>query len=70
MALLGLGSTGITGGGYTTLGQALLGELEVNVLVGLFAMKLCATVFSYASGGAGGIFDGIFAPDSTFITPG
>ncbi len=51
-----LRAQGVTGGGYATLGQALLGELEVKVLLGLTALKLAATVFSYASGGAGGIF--------------
>jgi CIC family chloride channel protein len=56
VAVLGLRAHGVTGGGYVTLGQALLGELELKVLLGLTALKLAATVFSYASGGAGGIF--------------
>jgi CIC family chloride channel protein len=47
---------GITGGGYDVLGQALSGKFAVTVLLVLGACKLVATVFSYASGGAGGIF--------------
>ena len=47
---------GITGGGYETLAQALSGGLAVRALLALCAMKLAATVFSYASGGSGGIF--------------
>ena len=47
---------GVTGGGYDTLGRALAGELGFRVLVALCAVKLIATVFSYSSGGAGGIF--------------
>jgi CIC family chloride channel protein len=56
VAALGLGSAGITGGGYSVLGQILNGELAWRVLLALGAMKLVATVASYASGGAGGIF--------------
>jgi CIC family chloride channel protein len=56
VAVLALRTPGLTGCGYATLGQALLGELEVEVLLGLTVLKLAATVFSYASGGAGGIF--------------
>jgi CIC family chloride channel protein len=51
-----LGTSGVTGGGYETLGQALAGQLGARVLVVLCAAKLVATVFSYSSGGAGGIF--------------
>lgn len=47
---------GVTGGGYATLGLALLGTLPFKVLVGLCVLKLVATVFSYSSGGVGGIF--------------
>jgi CIC family chloride channel protein len=54
MALLG--SSGVTGGGYATLGAALAGKVAVGVLVPLCLLKLAATVFSYSSGGAGGIF--------------
>lgn len=57
VAAMGLWHTsGITGGGYATLGAALTGKLAVEVLVPLSLMKLAATVFSYSSGGAGGIF--------------
>jgi CIC family chloride channel protein len=47
---------GITGGGYETLGLALGGHLGVRTLIVLCVAKLLATVFSYSSGGAGGIF--------------
>ncbi len=56
-AVMGLlHTTGVTGGGYEALGKALGGQLELKVLLALGAMKLVATVFSYSSGGAGGIF--------------
>jgi CIC family chloride channel protein len=55
-ALLGLGASGVTGGGYSTLGEALNGRVAWNVMLGLSALKLLATVASYSSGGAGGIF--------------
>jgi CIC family chloride channel protein len=51
-----LGSAGITGGGYATLSAALAGKVAVGVLVPLCLLKLAATVLSYSSGGAGGIF--------------
>jgi len=57
VAALGLfGMKGITGGGYQTLGAALAGRLAVGVLLPLCLLKIAATVFSYSSGGAGGIF--------------
>jgi CIC family chloride channel protein len=54
--LQGLHVQGVTGGGYTTLGNALTGTLAVHVMLVLCAAKVAATVFSYSSGGAGGIF--------------
>lgn len=51
-----LGKQGITGGGYNTLSEALSGSIAIRALLVLCALKLVATVFSYASGGAGGIF--------------
>jgi CIC family chloride channel protein len=51
-----LGARGVTGGGYATLGEALAGKLSVAVLVPLSLLKIASTVFSYSSGGAGGIF--------------
>jgi CIC family chloride channel protein len=51
-----LRTAGVTGGGYETLGRALAGELGFEVLLALCVLKLVATVFSYSSGGAGGIF--------------
>ena len=56
LALWWLKTGGVTGGGYDTLGEALTGRLGVQVLLALCAMKLAATVFSYGSGGAGGLF--------------
>ncbi len=56
VALGFVGTGGITGGGYSTLGAALAGKLAVDVLLTLCLLKIAATVFSYASGGAGGIF--------------
>jgi CIC family chloride channel protein len=47
---------GINGGGYDVVKSALTGGLTVKVMLFLCAMKLLATVFSYSSGGAGGIF--------------
>jgi CIC family chloride channel protein len=47
---------GITGVGYHSLVDALSGRFAVELLLVLGVCKLVATVFSYASGGAGGIF--------------
>jgi CIC family chloride channel protein len=47
---------GITGGGYDVLGGALSARYPVDILLILGGCKLVATVFSYSSGGAGGIF--------------
>lgn len=47
---------GVTGGGYETLGLALAGKLTLKALLVLCVVKVVATVFSYSSGGAGGIF--------------
>lgn len=56
VALVSLNKGGITGGGYGTLSEALSGSIAVRALLVLCVLKLVATVFSYASGGAGGIF--------------
>ena len=48
--------TGVNGGGYATLGRALAGDLGFRALLALCLLKITATVFSYSSGGAGGIF--------------
>lgn len=47
---------GVNGGGYDTLSAALAGKLAVEVLLVLCLLKVAATVFSYGSGGAGGLF--------------
>jgi CIC family chloride channel protein len=54
--LWALGLRGVTGGGYAVLGRTLTGELAGRALIALCLAKLVATIFSYASGGAGGIF--------------
>ncbi len=56
VALGWLNKQGITGGGYNTLSEALSGSIAIRTLLVLCGLKLIATVFSYASGGAGGIF--------------
>lgn len=56
VALSWLKADGVTGGGYSTLSEALAGNLAIHALLVLCVLKLIATVFSYASGGAGGVF--------------
>ncbi|MEZ5346389.1 MAG: chloride channel protein [Pyrinomonadaceae bacterium] len=56
IALLWFKTAGITGGGYDTLSHGLSGKLAIQIMIALCVMKIIATVFSYASGGAGGIF--------------
>jgi chloride channel protein, CIC family len=51
-----LGVGGINGGGYRVVEASLSGHLPLKVLLLLGAAKLVATVFSYSSGGAGGVF--------------
>jgi CIC family chloride channel protein len=51
-----LGVGGVNGGGYDVLSIALSGSLTFKVMAVLCVFKLAATVFSYSSGGAGGIF--------------
>jgi CIC family chloride channel protein len=51
-----LDSSGVTGGGYATLGRTLNGQVAWKVMLALSFLKLLATVGSYSSGGAGGIF--------------
>lgn len=55
-ALSWLGVSGVNGGGYRVIESSLSGHLPVKVLLVLCAFKVVATVFCYASGGAGGIF--------------
>jgi len=56
VAMYFLGTGGINGSGYDVVKRALSGELAAKVMLALCALKLAATVSSYASGGAGGIF--------------
>ncbi|HET9930507.1 MAG TPA: chloride channel protein [Polyangiaceae bacterium] len=56
LALLTMQARGVNGGGYATLSDALTGQLPTRIMLALCGLKLVATVFSYSSGGAGGIF--------------
>lgn len=56
VALRWFGAQGVTGGGYHTLEGGLNGRIPVGPMLTLCGLKLVATVFCYASGGAGGIF--------------
>ncbi len=56
VAIRWLGTGGIYGGGYEALSEALEGRLDVQILLALCVLKMAATVSSYSSGGAGGIF--------------
>lgn len=56
MALLFFHLNGIAGDPYKTLTMALTGSLPVTAMAVLCVLKLAATVTSYSSGGAGGIF--------------
>lgn len=59
LAVLGLllvSSRGVAGGGYAQLADALDGRLPLLTLLVLGVLKAGATLFSYASGGAGGLF--------------
>lgn len=47
---------GVAGGGYAQLSLALNGGLPLVTVVVLGALKFVATIFSYSSGGAGGVF--------------
>ncbi len=51
-----LGVGGVNGGGYQVVESSLSGLLPIRVMLILCVAKLVATVFSYSSGGAGGIF--------------
>jgi CIC family chloride channel protein len=46
----------VMGVGYEIVGQALNGGLLLKTMILLCLVKLCATIISYASGNAGGIF--------------
>ena len=50
------GHLGIFGIGYSDLSGALAGQLGLGLLLALFLGKFAATICSYSSGGAGGIF--------------
>lgn len=47
---------GVTGGGYDVLREGLSGRLTVRIMLVIGLLKFVATVFSYSSGGSGGIF--------------
>ncbi len=46
----------IFGVGYESISAALLGELAIEVTVGLFLLKILATSITLGSGGSGGVF--------------
>lgn len=48
--------TGVFGIGYQDLSDSLFGRINLVALALLFVGKFLATIFSYSSGGAGGIF--------------
>jgi CIC family chloride channel protein len=56
LGILLVQSEGIAGGGYAQLAETLNGSLPVATLMVLGALKFVATLFSYSSGGAGGLF--------------
>ena len=56
VGLLWLKHDGVNGAGYRTLSLALAGSLPVKVMLALCVLKFGATLFSYSSGGVGGIF--------------
>jgi CIC family chloride channel protein len=56
VALKSFGANGMNGGGYEVLDRVLAGGFAWKAMLALSLMKLVATVFSYGSGGAGGIF--------------
>jgi chloride channel protein, CIC family len=56
VALLLFHLGGIAGDPYKTLTQAFSGTIPVTAMIVLCVLKLAATVTSYSSGGAGGIF--------------
>jgi chloride channel protein, CIC family len=55
LGLCSVQSSGIAGGGYMQLSEALNGTLPLVTLLVLGALKFAATSFSYASGGCGGL---------------
>lgn len=46
----------VFGVGYETITQGLLGQLAVQVTLGLLVLKLMATIITLGSGGSGGVF--------------
>jgi len=56
VALVFFRLNGIAGDPYKTLTMALMGGLPLTAMLVLCVLKLAATVSSYSSGGAGGIF--------------
>lgn len=55
-AIYWLGIGGVNGGGYRVVEASLSSALPLRTLLVLCVAKLVATIFSYSSGGAGGIF--------------
>lgn len=56
VVLIAVDTTGVAGGGYETLRASLHGEVALLLLAVLCLAKFVATIFSYSTGGVGGIF--------------
>ena len=56
IGLLLIGAPQVMGVGYEYIDQALSGGLALRVLIMLCLLKIVATIISYASGNAGGVF--------------
>ena len=56
VGLLALAVPGVIGVGYNLVGDALNGQMALQMMLLLLALKIVATATSYSSGNAGGIF--------------
>ncbi len=56
IGFLAVGKHGVTGDGYATLAEALHGNLLISTMIVLGVAKTFATIFSYGTGGSGGLF--------------
>lgn len=56
VGIIGISYPQVFGVGYETLTDALLGRLDVTLILVLFLVKFLATSFTLAGGGSGGIF--------------
>lgn len=56
LGAIGIAMPSVLGVGYVTIDRALHGDFALNLLVGIFFVKLVATCLTLGSGGSGGIF--------------